>query len=289
MAGMDRARHLTGEALDTAVDGLASGQPMTRSDVVLEVRKVMFSGARAGLHWSDIQPYLTDVARYRLAAQFATGRGERPIPTRTRNEFLLKQWADVQKVVAERPAWTPGDIREFIELVREELEHADLSVNQAAVMQVVITLATQIGTSRPAVPARVVAGETGISKATAHRTLMRLTEDGYWLGLAKRGNKHRANLYNLAPALARTYRGASPPASQGPPTSHPPTSHPEAEKEPSDMTALIALTGQDAEGLHRFLGLPAEKREHLLRLMEDSETDKPASRHLRSVAGGGDQ
>jgi hypothetical protein len=246
----------------------------------------MMSGARAGLEWSDIQPYLMDTRKYRLASQVATGRGGRPIGARQRNQFLLDQWRDVIKVVDSRPAWSTADVLGFIEHVRDELERADLSANQVAVMEVVVTIAAQKGTSRPAVPVHVVQTATGIPKTTAHRTLMQLADAGHWLALAKRGDKHKANLYNLGPGLAETYAGASPPTSHAPPTSHPPTSHPQARPEEPDMTALIALTGEDAHGLHRFLSLPVDQRDRLLQLLEDEAAPASArkvERRLRVV------
>lgn len=280
---MGSGRHLTGWALDLAVDGLPGQPEITRGDVVMAMRKMMFSGARSGMTWADIYPYATDTHRYRLAAQIATGRGGRPIALKVRNRFLQQHWQDVCRVIAERPAWTQADVYGFIEHARDELERASLPPSQATVMDVVVTVAAQKGTSRPAVPVHVVVDATGLSKSTAHRTLMRLADDGYWLALAKRGNKHKANLYNLAPALAGTYAGASPPTSQDPPTSHPPTS--QLEEGETDMSAVIALSGAEAQGLHRFLSLTPADRERLLERLDQEQPDEVSVRpRLRVVA-----
>lgn len=122
-------------------------------------------------------------------------------------------------------------------------------------MNAVLTLAEQHGSTRVAAPARKVAEMARTSPADAHRVLIRLSGEGKWLRLAKRGNAQtgRANLYNLAPPLLNVW-GASPPMSQDPPMSHPPMSHKEG---PSPMS--VALTAESPEALVEAIRLLAER------------------------------
>lgn len=240
---------LPGWAIDLATEGV-KGPSLTRSTLTREVRRLMMSAQQHGWEWPHVHALLTDTRRYALAAQIANGkydtrqagaRVRRQTTLRERERFLRLHWDETEKITSARPPWSRDDALDFIEEVRESLEASDLPATHRAVMEVVIELAFQHGTSRPAVPVMVVCARTGLTRSTAYRVLMRLCDDGDWLTLAVRGDRYRgkANLYNLAPALARTYTGASPPASHPLPVSHLPISHPEE----ADMaTATFELT-----------------------------------------------
>lgn len=260
--------------IDLATEGIR-GAALTRSDVVRAVRQVMMSAHRNDWSYADTHALLTDQKRRRLAKQIATGRGDRPISAGMVGKFLAKQWDETAEVVAQRPAWTSDDAIAFVEHVRDTLDRAELPEQHRAVMAVVVDLAAQHGTTRPAVPVRTVEERTGLPRSTAHRVLGRLAEDGEWLALAKAGNARtrRANLYNLAPALAGTYAGASPPRSH-PPMSHPPMSHPE--ETPMDgimlsREAIVEALGEAAYAeLVKAQRQPEQTRRHLT-AVQDAE------------------
>jgi hypothetical protein len=283
---MAERRPLPGPMIDLASEGIR-GPAVTRSDVVKATRQIMLSAHRAG-GWSyaDIHVLLTDTTARRLAKQIGTGRGGRPISPGMVMQFLDRHWRETAKVAAERPAWNRDDVEGFIDLVRDAVDGADIPTFDRDVLEVILDLAAMHGTTRPAAPVRTVVERLGLDATRSrdcmrvHRRLARLAEDGIWIRLAKRGSRTRANLYALAPALAETYTGATPPTSQGLPTSHPPMSHPE---EGSDM-AVIELHGSEKPDLLRFLALPEAERARLLAMAGDAAP----SRHLRAVSGGKD-
>lgn len=216
---------IPGTAMDLLTDGVRS-KPLTRPDVVKAVRTFMMSAQRAGEAYPTVHAFLTDTRRRRLAEQLATGRGGRPIDRVTVSKFIENHWNETSKVTSKRLPWNHDDVLNIIEEVAEALEGSELPKRERSVMEAALTLARQHETTRPALPAREIADMTGLSKSEAYRTLMALAQQGDWLSLALRAtpNSGRANLYRLAPAVADTYRGASPPESQHPPMSHPPMS-----------------------------------------------------------------
>lgn len=248
---MTERKALPGWVLDLATEGIR-GPSLTRSDVAKATRQIMMSAHRAGHSWGDVHAILTDRKRHRLATQIATGRGGQPISPKAVAKFLDHHWRDTEKVVEARPAWERDDVLSFIEVVQENLHDADVSELDRSILQVIVDLANQHGTSRPAVPVRSVVERLGLDSELSrdvmkvYRALKRLADDGHWLALAKAGNRAtgRANLYNLAPALAATYTGATPPKSHPAPTSHPPTSHEGAEVVPM---AAIHLTDEELD------------------------------------------
>ena len=239
---------LSGTYLDLITDGLPS--PVSRSDVVVAVRSIMLSAHRAGVTYDEVYTLLTDTSSRRLAKQIATGRGGRQIGLSQRRRFIRDLWDQTATLAAERPAWSREDALAAIEFVRENWRTTDeLPDRHRAVLNVVLDLATEYGTTRPAVPSRIVSERTGIPLATANRILRRLAKDGRWLRLVMQGNRHtkRASLYMLAPELLQEFTeniwGASPPMYHPPPTSHPPTSHSGTEVQ---MSITVAANSPDA-------------------------------------------
>jgi hypothetical protein len=219
-----RRRALPGWAIDLATDGLP--RVSSRAHVVRETRRIMLSAHRAGWPWPDVHALLTDTDRRKFARQIATGRGGRPIARRRRDTFLHQHWADTARLVASTATLTPTDIADHIEAVLGELEHANVSDRWRAIVEAAASLAVQHGTTRPAIPVRVLVemlGQRGIeiSLTTAHRELKRICEDGEWLALAVRGDRVKANLYSLAPRLLAERRSPAP-GTTATPSSAPP-------------------------------------------------------------------
>lgn len=234
---------LPGWALDLATDGvdISSGG---RGAVVLGIRRVMLSAHRHGVAYSDVYALLTDTRARRLAAQIALGRGGRAIPSPQRDKLLRDLWQQTQDEVEKRPAWNRDDAISAIAFIRDHFEGAPgLRDKERAVVGVVLDLAEYHGTTRPAVPSRVVAHRTGLPLMTANDTLRRLSRDGEWLRLVQQGNRHtrRASLYLVAPPLLNVW-GASPPT-YGPPTYDPPTYGEERHNEMANM--LFQMTDPD--------------------------------------------
>lgn len=246
---------LPGWAIDLITDGVR-GPSLTRFDVVKATRRVMMSAHRCGWSYPDLHHLLTDTRGRRLAQQIAAGRGGRPMPPGLREEFLRRHWDETRREVETRPKWTGDDVLDFIEEVQTSLDASEMAPRDRAVLQLVIDLANQNNTQRVALPVRVVADQIGKSPATAQRILSRLAQEGIWLSLAQRGRYDprgvttgKASLYNLAPALAATYTGATPPMSQAPPMSHPPMSHQEGAA-PMPAVALV-ITDDELEMILR--------------------------------------
>jgi hypothetical protein len=243
---------LSGTYLDLITDGVPA--PVDRSKVVMAVRRVMLSAHRHSIRYDKIHGLLTDDDRV-LATQIAIGYGNRRMTASQVNAFLSKVWSQTAKVAAERPAWSRDDALSAIEFVRDNWQGTKaLPARKRAVMDVVLDLATEHGTTRPTVPARVVADRTGIPFQTVSRLLRQLANDGEWLGLAQQGNHRtrRASLYNLAPALTRAFNenvwGASPPESHPVSTSHPSMSH-----GVESMSMSITVAASSAEDLRRAI------------------------------------
>lgn len=218
----------------------------------MQVRRIMMHAHRKGIDYPEIHRILADPSRFRLAAQIAHGRNGGTTSKPQVARFLSEQWASTAKEVAKRPAWSRDDALDFIEHVSEALDASEVPSKDRAVIEAVLTLARQHGTSRVAAPVLQVAAMAGLSKSDAHRVLMRICEAGDWLSLAQHGNHrtHRANLYNLSPPLAATYGGLSAPMSQAPPMSHPPTSQPSPEEH---VQITITISSEELADWRAFL------------------------------------
>jgi len=231
--------------IDLATDGVRSLR--TRGEVVTAVRRVMFSAQRAGWTWSEVHALLTDTGRRRLAKQLSTGRGDRPIGLGAITKFLQKHWDEISATALAAPAWDRTDALHFLDLVQDELDTADLPALDRQLLQLVLDLGRRHGTTRPAVPVRVVQEHLGISRSGAHRALMRLSAQGHWLDLAKRGDRTRANLYRVAPALRVTPTATTPP-------------HTAAEQKGPDMTGSSLTFHLDEDDHAAVLALLAQRQ-----------------------------
>lgn len=271
---------LSGTFLDLITDGVP--HPADRSAVITAVRSVMLSAHRAGVPFHQVQNLLTDTRDRRLADQLATGRGGREISPRQRSQLLHDLWEQTSQVAATRPAWDRDAALAAIEHVRHHWSETEaLPDRHQAVLNVVLDLATEYGTTRPTVPVREVERRTGIPFQSVSRILRGISAEGTWLRLVKRGNyrTRRASLYTLAPDLIRDFTdnvwGASPPESHPQPKSHPPMSH-----QGEAMTMSITVTAGNADDLRKALEVltnaaPEETQLHI------NETDYP---RLRLVA-----
>jgi hypothetical protein len=265
---------LSGTYLDLITDGVP--QPITRQAVVMAVRRIMLSAHRHELPYHHIQVLLTDTNR-RLPVQIATGRGKRLMNVHQVSSFLKKLWAQTEKLAAERPAWSREDALHAIEFVRDNwLGMESLPQRKQDILDVVLDLATEYGTTRPAVPVREVAKRTGYPFQTVSRLLRQLAADGEWLSLAQQGNyrTRRASLYTIAPPLLRHFNeniwGASPPVSQPPSMSHPSMS-----QGSDSMNMSITVSGSTAEDLRQAIRVlmnanPNEAKE----LLQDSDLQR---------------
>jgi len=243
---------LPSTAIDLIRDGLTDSASLTRRDVHVAMRTAMILAHRNGVDWPTMHAFLTDKDRNVLARQIATGRRGKAMNQGNVTKILSKAWDDTKQLVDKSPTWTCDDVFNIIEEIQVALEGSILPERQRKVMEAAIKLGFQKGTTRPTLPARTIAEMTGIPKTSVGRILGRLAEDGDWLRLARRGNakQGRANIYRLAPAIADTYRAATPPMPHDPPMSHPPMSH-------------LSVVGPGGE----VLTLSAEKRAAIERIL----------------------
>lgn len=273
-------RALAGWALDVITDGVPLDGDNPRAQVITAVRSVMLSAHRADYSWHLMQGLLTDTQNRKLAKQLATGRGGREISPRQRTALLKRLWDDTAKVAQERPAWSRNDALDAIEFVRDNWHMTQpLPSKWQQVLAVVLDLATEYATTRPVVPSRVIAERTGLPLSTANHVLKQIANDGEWLRLAKKGNRHtrRASLYVIAPALLNVW-GASPPMSNAQPMSNPPMSN----VSEAEMNMSITVTGNSQEALKQALALvAAASQEDLVAAVRESDAPR-----LRLLAGG---
>lgn len=273
-------RALAGWAVDVITDGVPLDGDNPRAQIITAVRSVMLSAHRAEYPWHLMHTLLMDTQARKLAHQLATGRGGRTISPRQRTALLKRLWDDTAKVAQQRPAWDRDKALEAIEFVRDNWHLTEpLPMKWRQVLDVVLDLATQYGTTRPVVPSRVLAERTGLPLSTANHVLKQIARDGEWLRLAKKGNRHtgRASLYVIAPALLNVW-GASPPMSNAQPMSNPPMSN-VAEAE---MSMSITVSGNSQEALRQALELVAAASPAEL-VAAVGESDAP---RLRLLAGG---
>ena len=250
----------------------------------MAVRRVMLSAHRGQVPFHQVQDLLSDTKGRRLAAQLATGRGGRQMTAAQRSKFLRDLWAQTGAVAAQRPAWDRDAALAAIEHVRDHWTSTEsLPERHRAILNVVLDLASEKGTTRPTVPVREVEKRTGIPYQTVSRILSKIAAEGTWLRLAKRGNHRtsRASLYTLAPDLLRDFTdnvwGASPPESHPVPMSQPPMSH---GGEPMSMS--ITVTASNAEDLRRAIqALTNAAPEDAQLLLDGTEYPRP-----RLVASG---
>lgn len=140
---------LPGAMIDLATEGVRNLR--SRAEVVTAVRRVMLSACRAGWAWADVHSLLTDTSRRRLAAQIATGRGDRPLSKATLNALLLRWWDEATAYAAQHPAWSRDDALAFLDTVQESLDGSAVPDLDRQVLQVVLDLARH-----QVVPRRVV-------------------------------------------------------------------------------------------------------------------------------------
>jgi hypothetical protein len=248
------------------------------------VRAVMMSAHRGGVPYTEVRDLLCDITNRRLAAQLATGRGGRQITITQRSRFLHKLWVQTGDVVAKRPAWDRDAALAAIEHVRDNWSGTDtLPDRHRVILNVVLDLATEYGTTRPTVPVREVERRTGIPFQSVSRILGKIATEGTWLRLAKRGNHRtgRASLYTLAPDLLRDFTenvwGASPPESHPLPMSQLPTSHGD-----ELMSMSITVTAANAEDFRKAIqALTNPDPNEARRLFNESKFP-----HLRLVTSG---
>jgi hypothetical protein len=273
---------LSGTFLDLVTDGVPN--PVDRSSVVIAVRSVMLSAHRGKVPFPQVQDLLSDTENRRLAKQLATGRGGRQMTSAQRSRFLRSLWQQTGEIAAQRPAWDRDVALAAIEHVRDHWAGTEaLPSRHKAIVDVALDLATEHGTTRPTVPVREVEKRTGIPYQSVSRILGKISAEGTWLKLAKRGNHRtgRASLYTLAPDLLRDFTdnvwGASPPESHPEPMSQPPMSQ---EEEPMSMS--ITVTAANEEDLRRAIQALTNPDPHeARRLISDS-----AFPLLRLVASG---
>jgi hypothetical protein len=146
---------LSGTFLDLITDGVPP--PVDRSAVIKAVRAVMLSAHRGGVPYSQVHDLLCAIAKRRLAVQLATGRGGRKTALRQRSQLLRDLWAQTGEVAATRPHWDRNTALAAIEHVRDRWSATEaLPKRHQAVLNAVLDLATEYGTTRPTVPVREV-------------------------------------------------------------------------------------------------------------------------------------
>lgn len=275
---------IPGWALDLLTDGVRGNDEQSlRQQITRAMRRVMMAAQRSDWDYARTAEALNDQSRYRLAKQIATGRSGSQISTRQRNQFIAKHWAETYAVTSSRPAWDRIRAIDAIQFVRDNWEQtANLPNQQRLVLAAALEIADSHGTTRPALPIRVIADKTGIPRSTVGDVLARMSDDGEWLRKVQSGNykTRRASLYLLAPSLLQTltpYGGASPPKSDTPPKSDPPKS----EISGADMDQTISLVAANPQALAQAIRLLASIDPAAAgQVIADAQTDV---RHLRVV------
>jgi hypothetical protein len=244
--------------IDLATNGVTT-TPLTRRDINAAIGRIILSAIRSGWAYSDLFALLTDITNRKLAKQLTIGKGGRPIPDQQRNTWIWKQWERLTEYAATHPAWDATDVPDALAYVRDQFDQAraDLTERDAAIIETFIDLGDHYGTLRPVGPVRTIATATGLTIPTAHRSVMRICEQGEWLQLSQRGSRcsGRANLYRLAPKAVETYMRTRTPTSQSQTDSpmshsdrHSPMSH--QTDEGIDMNNPVTLTVQARDIAH---------------------------------------
>jgi hypothetical protein len=156
---------------------------------------------------------LFDEARSQLGRLARIERG-RELSQRRYQRRLVAAWESAERWLDDRPeAWTPEDVAERIEDVRQFVADAPLTEDERAMLTCACDLAAKHGTDSPTLPWRTVAATTGLGPSQARRMLAHLCEEGL-LTLVRPGYagrvRRKANVYQLPTPEAATsylYRG----------------------------------------------------------------------------------
>lgn len=273
---------LPGWALDLITDGVRLGDH-PRSAIVKAIRRISLTAHRNGVPYTRLEQLMMNPDTFRLAKQFATGKGGRTIAPGPRRRHLQRIWADTSALAAAAPAWDRDTALDFIEHARTVVGDGvdGLTDRENQVLLTVIDLATEYGTTRPVCPQRVIADRTGIPHATVARILHRLAADGDWLGYGTPGNalNRRATTYRLAPGLRSSY-GRTTSACDSPPTYDSPTYDSLSE---ASVSTTVTITAPSPEALRDALRTLAGADP---RQVEQAIDTTPEARHLRVVKNG---
>lgn len=251
------AKILPGPIIDLITDGPKI--VANRGDIVKATRSAMLSMHRRDWSYAQMYALLTDMGKRRLAHLVGHGHGGRPIAAPKVAEFLRKHWDDTARVVATTPVPTAEDIDGFLEYAYEQLERARLSPRHRAIVEIAIDMAMEYGTTRIALPARVLADRLAkygipVSHVHAHKWLLAMCRQGEWLELAQRGSSttRRANLYRVCPAARVTYSGLKH-LSNPTHLSNPHLSNPSPEEPAVPATLTLTLSSEERAAVLRAL------------------------------------
>lgn len=258
-------KSLPGPMVDLATTGITN--TITRREITKATNRIILSAIRADWSYVDVFTLLTDTKNRNLAKQLSTGKGNRPIPDQQRNTWIWKQWERLTEYAATHPSWDATDVPDALAYVRDQFINAapTMTERDALIVNTFIDLADHYGTLRPVGPIRAIAAATGLTLPTAHRSVMRICDQGEWLQLAQRGSRRsgRANLYRLAPKHVETYMGALTPTSHS--QSDSPMSHSETDSPMShsldegiNMSHPVTLTVQARDFAHLIEVLSAQ-------------------------------
>ena len=193
-------RALPGPIIDRIRDGVPAAE--LRRAGTGAVWKALVSTAASAQQRGWTQPdwtALLDEPQSRLGAQAKVER-HKPLPARRYHRTLANAWAAADRWLTERPTWTRDDILTRIENLRATIADLPLADDDRLIMHAAITIAAKNGTTRPALPWRTLAAETGLTQHRVRTGLARLGELRL-LVLERRGYggavRRRANLYQL--------------------------------------------------------------------------------------------
>jgi len=147
-----------------------------------------------------------------------SGKNGREIKRQQFHRTLRHLWDDAERWVASRPpAYTHQQIQEELDRIRRASSDSGLGPTDRTILTTAINIAEANGTTRPALPRRLLMESSGIGERATRNSLVRLEKAG-WLELAlpgrsgkpEEGKAGEANLYRLAVPTAMEARKPDP-------------------------------------------------------------------------------
>ena len=220
-------RNLPAVLTDLIRDGNTAQQLETNGHIGIRTSILRTASSAIQRGWSEEEWIaLLEEPESKLGTQFRETYHKRQIIKQPKFIIELgKLWSKSEQWLASRPpAYTHRQIEEELDRIRETMEGSGLGPTDRTILTTAITIAEANGTTRPALPRRLLMESTGLGLTATRNSLARLERAG-WLELAvpgrsgrpKEGEPGKANLYRLLAPVGTPKHGLWCPPKKAPP------------------------------------------------------------------------